>query len=540
MAVKGKLVEQDPTEEPASELAKKIFSGNDSKNSKNDTRKDKGIIELTGEEELPSGWTIVKFGDVASYKKGPFGSSITKSMFVPKSTDTFKIYEQKNAIRKNAFLGDYYITKEKYETLKTNDVIPNDIIVSCAGTVGETFVLPPDSEPGIINQALMRVRLTDHVIPEYYLMYFESVLEEQIKGKSKGSAIKNIPPVKVLKNIDFLLPPFEEQRRIVHKVEMLKAEIDQLGRYLERKERLEIVLPQSVISAISNCQNEEELKVQLELVIEHFTEVFQTPESLQELRNVILQLAIQGKLVPQNPIDEPAGELLKHIQAEKELLVKAKKTKQEQALSEIEDDEIPFEIPESWQWVRLSEICEYIQRGKSPKYSPIEKYPVIAQKCVQWTGVSLENALFIEPSSIEKYTEERFLQHGDILWNSTGRGSCGRVGKFSDSIRNGFEKIVADSHVTVVRCFKQYVNFDYLFMWLKSPEVQSVIESKASGSTNQIELATSTIKEQLISLPPLNEQKRIVNKIESLLVVINQLEKEMLHKQRVVNAMAAV
>lgn len=245
--------------------------------------------------------------------------------------------------------------------------------------------------------------------------------------------------------------------------------------------------------------------------------------NVKALKDKILQLAIQGKLVEQDENDEPALVLLNRIKEEKEKLIKEKKIKKEKPLPEIMEEEKSFELPNGWEWVRLGEISEYIQRGKSPKYSNVEKYPVIAQKCVQWSGVSLEKALFIEPDSITKYGEERFLVHGDLLWNSTGTGSCGRIGKFTDSIRNGFDKIVADSHVTVIRCFKKYINYEYLFIWLSSPEVQSVIESKASGSTNQIELSTVTIKNYLISLPPLEEQERIVKKVNELFSLVEEL-----------------
>src|SRR5699024_2181651 len=200
------------------------------------------------------------------------------------------------------------------------------------------------------------------------------------------------------------------------------------------------------------------------------------------------------------------------------------KIKKQKELSEITDEEIPFDIPDSWKWVRLSEISEYIQRGKSPKYSHIKKYPVVAQKCNQWSGFSLEKAKFIDPQSIESYKHERLLQDGDLMWNSTGLGTLGRVAIYEES-KNPYELAVADSHVTVIRPLKQYVIYKYMYYYIANPTVQKVIEEQSSGSTKQIELSTNTVKSYLLPLPPLGEQKRIVHEIEEMLPYTKQLIK---------------
>ncbi|PFJ81436.1 hypothetical protein COI95_08700 [Bacillus cereus] len=240
-AIKGKLVPQDENDEPASVLLEKIMIEKNQLIKEKKIKKEKPLPEIIDKEipfELPVGWGIVRFGDIAVYKKGPFGSSITKSMFVPKSETTAKVYEQKNAIYQNSELGEYYISKEKFNELKNFEVFPNDIIVSCAGTIGKTFIMPEDIQPGIINQALMKITLSDYIDKNFFLIYFDYILSSEITEKSKGSAMKNIPPLKLLKNIVFVLPPLEEQKRIVKKVNQLMSLCDELEVNIEQS-RLE-------------------------------------------------------------------------------------------------------------------------------------------------------------------------------------------------------------------------------------------------------------------------------------------------------------
>ena len=257
----------------------------------------------------------------------------------------------------------------------------------------------------------------------------------------------------------------------------------------------------------------------------------------QQLKNSILQMAVQGKLVPQDTNDEPASVLLERIRTEKERLIKEKKIKREKNPSvifkgadntpyeKIGDevrslaDEVPFDIPDSWEWVRLIDVCEYIQRGKSPKYSPIKKYPVVAQKCNQWSGFSIEKAQFIEPNSLSSYGPERLLQDNDLMWNSTGLGTLGRMAIYKTAA-NPYELAVADSHVTVIRPLKQFVLPEYLYYYFANPSVQSVIEDQADGTTKQKELATATIKAYLTPIPPLDEQRRILAKLTEVLPVV--------------------
>ena len=231
-AVQGKLTERDPADEPASELLKRIKKEKEALMKSGKIKKEKPLPEITEDEkpfDIPEQWCSVRIGDVGIYKKGPFGSSLTKSMFVPKSLDAVKVYEQKNAIQKDHTLGEYYIARDYFEKkMRGFEIFPGDIIVSCAGTIGETYVMPENIEQGIINQALMRMKIVPSIDLDYFLLYFDYVLKIDAQGSSKGSAIKNIPPFEIFKKMILPLPPLAEQKRIVKRVDELLALCDEL------------------------------------------------------------------------------------------------------------------------------------------------------------------------------------------------------------------------------------------------------------------------------------------------------------------------
>lgn len=244
----------------------------------------------------------------------------------------------------------------------------------------------------------------------------------------------------------------------------------------------------------------------------------------QELKNSILQLAIQGKLVPQHAEEGTAEELYNQIQAEKQKLIKAGKIKKEKPLPEITDDEKPFEIPNSWKWVRLNSlVIKDIRRGKSPKYVVKSDVVAFAQKCNTKLGyIDLSLAKFIDESVLSKYDEVEFLQNNDIIINSTGTGTLGRVGIFNSTDNPQNLIILPDSHVTTIR-LTELVYCYYMFYCLKN--FQSYFEKCGDGSTKQKELKPETIKNVFVPLPPLAEQKRIVAKIENLLPYVERYEK---------------
>ena len=400
-------------------------------------------------------------------------------------------------------LNGVHRVSEKVYNQRNVRAVPqkNDLIFAREAPAGNIAVI--QDEKVCLGQRTVLLRPITHCILPQYLAYYilAPSSQQSLVEKSSGTTVAHVN-LSDFRPYLIAVPPIDEQKRIVNKLKELLPLLDKYNCYADKLSRLN-----NEINTL--------------------------------LKKSILQEAIQGRLVPQIAEEGTAKELLEQIKAEKLKLVKESKLKKS-ALNESVifrgddnkyweksedgavciDEEIPFEIPSNWAWVRLDDICSFIHRGKSPKYSPIKKYPVVAQKCNQWDGFSIEKAKFIEPQSISSYNEEYFLQDRDLMWNSTGLGTLGRMAIYY-MILNPYELAVADSHVTVIRPYKTHIVSEYLYYYFASNTVQSVIEDKSDGSTKQKELATKTVKAYLVPIPPFAEQQRIVQKIKSVTSIMS-------------------
>ena len=436
--------------------------------------------------EIPQGWEWCRLNDLALYRKGPFGSSLTKSMFVAKSTQSIKVYEQKNAIQKDCTLGDYYISKEKFETMQSFVVKPNDIIVSCAGTIGETYLLPSDASVGIINQALMRVTLFDLNMVEYWQIYFAYMLLNEAQMKGSGSAIKNIPPFEYLKAVLVPIPPLSEQNRLVERYNIL---LSLIGKYELEANKL-------------NCLNQ---------------------KVYDKLKKSVLQEAIRGKLVPQLAEEGSAQDLLEQIKLEKQKLVKEGKLKKsalitstifrgddnkyyEQTGKKCLDitEQIPFEIPNSWTWARMGQVGDW-GAGSTPQRGNQDYYG----GNILWlkTG-ELNNDIVYDTE--EKITQRAF-QDCSLRMNKIGDVLIAMYGATIGKLA-----IVGKELTTNQACCgcTPYVVYNWFLFYFLMASRDSFIKKGEGGA--QPNISRVKLVEHLIPLPPLNEQKRIVKRIETL------------------------
>ena len=453
-----------------------------------------GEVKCIDEEmpfESPQGWEWCRLNDLALYRKGPFGSSLTKSMFVAKSNQSIKVYEQKNAIQKDYTLGDYYISKEKFETMQSFIVKPNDIIVSCAGTIGETYRLPSDAPIGIINQALMRVTLFDLNMAEYWQIYFAYMLLNEAQMKGAGSAIKNIPPFEYLKAVLVPVPPLSEQNRLVERYNVILSLID--------KYELEANKLNSLNQNIYD-----------------------------KLKKSVLQEAIQGKLVPQIAEEGTAQELLEQIKAEKQKLVKNGKLKKSAlAVStifrgddnkywekstecmECIDDKIPFEIPSTWCWVRHNQLFE-ISGGSQPPKSQFVDNPKSGYIRLYQIRDYGSNPM---PVYIPKEKANKITKEGDIILARYG-GSLGKVFWAKDGAYNV-------AMAKVIPLFdSEFVNKQYLFLFYQSSIYQYLVKDHSRSA--QAGFNKDDLTDLFFPLPPLEEQSRIVEKYKSVTSIMSR------------------
>ena len=417
--------------------------------------------KIDGPFEIPESWEWCRVADIAnSILYGVSESAKPNGRYkLLRITDI-----QENKVDWNSVPFTNYDEEDARKYLLNN----GDILFARTGaTVGKSYLVADITLDSIYASYLIRIQTSKNVSPEYFKRFFESgYYWEQISSSSVGVGQPNVNGTS-LANLLIPIPPFDEQKRIV----------------LESEKWFSLI---ESIEKESDC---------LSLNIER-------------AKSFILNFAITGKLVPQAPSDEPAIELLKRINPD---------------FRPCDNSQYPYDIPGSWQFATLGEVTSFLSRGKSPKYSEERKYPVFAQKCNQWEGITLEKVQFLEPSTLQKWPDEYKLQDGDVLINSTGTGTLGRTGIFYKNILGGYPFILPDSHVTVVRGNKEILSQEYLFLISRSLYMQKWMIDNMVGSTNQKELYPKALEGFMLAIPPRAEQdrivsyvKRVIDKVESL------------------------
>ena len=396
---------------------------------------------------MPDGWAWCRLSNACSILMGqsPEGTSVSNN------TNGMEFHQGK------IFFTNKYLAESGSYTAEITRIAPESSLLLCVrAPVGVVNITKREI---CIGRGLCAIK-PNYIIDENFWFYWIQCLKADFEQKATGTTFKAIS-VDIIKQQLIPLPPLLEQQLIINTIERI----------------------------FSHIENLEKEKNDLQNII-------------KQTKSKILDLAIHGKLVSQDPNDEPAEELLKRIA-----------TSDNRPYKKFEEEE-PFEIPSNWSWCFLGDICSKIKRGKSPKYVDKSTIMAFAQKCNQKDGpTSLDKALYIDETTLKKYPEEEKMQFNDIVINSTGTGTLGRVGIFNCSIPNDVNAVYPDSHVTTVRILPE---IDKLYCYYFIKNKQSYLETIGEGSTNQKELKPDTISSLCFPLPPYPEQKRIVFKIEEL------------------------
>ena len=527
LAVQGKLVPQDPGDEPANALLERIHSEKSRLVKEGKIRKDKPLAEISEDEkpfELPSGWTWTRLGQI-----GEIGSS-SRVHQRDWTSEGVPFYRAREIVHLSSFgsvPNDLFISEALFAELSAGGLIPeaNDLMLTGVGTIGVPYVVR-DTDRFYFKDASVLIFKNRYVLCPYFLFYFmkSPYWVDIIHANSMGTTVHTLTIGRACE-VPFALPPIAEQSRIVAHVEELMALCDAL----EAKGKLEAEqharLVGSLFESLANSESAHALAENWQRIATHFDLLLDRPAAVDALEQTILQLAVRGLLVPQDPADEPASVLLQKIRQEKDHQIAAGKIKRDKPLPPINDEEKPFELPEGWEWARFGEITN-ISSGvtlgrKTPIKDPIS-LPYLRVANVQRWQLALNELkeLMIDRSELERFQ----IQKNDLL--ITEGGDWDKVGR--TCIWHGQVPVcLHQNHVFKARGLTGQWSPVWAELYLNSTDARAYFSSSAKQTTNLASINMTELKRCVFPMPPLYEQSRIVARVTELRALCAQLRERL-------------
>ncbi|MEM8051338.1 restriction endonuclease subunit S [Morganella morganii] len=524
LAVRGKLVPQDPNDEPASELLKRIAAEKAELVKQGKIKKQKPLPEISDDEkpfELPAGWEWVRLGTIGEIVGGG----------TPKSDNPQ--YWAKEGI-KWLTPADLYGLKGKYVSSGARDITADGLSNSSARLMPEGTVLFSSRAPigyvAISNAELSTNQGFKSCVPYIkkssdYIYYYLLSAAKKIDEKASGTTFKEVSGA-IVSKILIPLPPLEEQSRIVKTVDDLMIICDQLEQQsitsLEAHQRL----VETLLATLTDSQNAKELSDNWARISQHFDTLFTTKASIDALKQTILQLAVMGKLVPQDPNDEPASELLKRIEQEKTQLVKEGKIKKQKPLPPVSDEEKPFELPQGWEWCRIIEIAQ-VGTGATPSRDNPDYWETPEFNWVTSGETSLpfifNTAEKISGKAV-KETNVSIYSPGTLIIAMYGQGKTrGQITELCISAGTN-QACAAIQLFNTNECHRCYIKLFF------EKSYKDLRELAAGGAQPNLNLAK--VSNTLVPIPPLSEQIKITCKVEELIKVCDTLKSSMQSAQQ--------
>lgn len=507
LAVRGKLVEQDPSDEPASVLLERIAEEKTRLVKEGKIKKPKKLPHVSEKDkyfQTPKKWEWVRLGNLFNSIMSGGTPNKSNPEFWGGKIPWASVKDLGKS--KNIEKTIDYITAEG---LKAGSKLADsgDILICTRMGLGKVAIC---SRPVAINQDIKAVKLSSGTSIDFFLIAYKAL---DIIGT--GTTVSGITQDKLL-NYIIGLPPLEEQHRIVKKVDELMALCDQLEQEVSDQLKAHEVLVDTLLDALTRSADAAELTENWGRVAEHFDTLFTTEASIDKLKKTILQLAVMGRLVEQDPNDEPASVLLEKMAEEKTKLVGEGKIKKLRRLSTPPIDEVPFELPHNWQWCRLPDIGE-LARGKSkhrPRNDP-SLYQGGTTPLVQTGDVARADRKITTHTA--QYNEIGVAQ--SKLWPA-GTLCITIAANIGDTGILEFEACFPDSVVGFTP-FSPGLKNEYFEYFLRT--AKRYLEEFAP-STAQKNINLDVLQHILVPLPPTNELHKIVNKLDKLMALCDQLK----------------
>jgi type I restriction enzyme S subunit len=509
LAVRGKLVPQDPNDESASELLKRIQAEKDKLIAEVKIKKDKPLAAITEDEkpfELPDGWEWTRLGEITNF-------GVTEKLELI-SDDTW-VLDLEDIEKDTSKLIQKFRFSERRSLSSKNSFQAGDVLYGKLRPYLNKVVVA--DEAGVCTTEILPVRCYGPFSSNYFKFTLKSpYFINYVNARSYGMKMPRLGTEDGRKAY-FPLPPLAEQQRIVAKVDELMALCDQL----EQQQTISITAHQmlvgTLLKTLTESENAEQLAQNWAILSEHFDTLFTTEHSIDQLKQTLLQLAVMGKLVPQDPNDEPASELYRRIQVEKAKLTAEGKIKKDKALPPITDEEKPFRLPEGWEWARLQSVID-VRDGThdSPKEAVgLKTYPLVTSKDFVDGDINFDTAKKISETDHLEISKRSLVEKYDILFSMIG-GNIGNQVMVNDdrpfSVKNVALFKYYDKSLTLPFFIKKYTE-----------NLAVSLQSTAIGGAQPF-VALGALRNLIIALPPLVEQHRIVAKVDELMALCDTLK----------------
>lgn len=514
LAVRGKLVPQDLDDEAVVDYLEILSKKKDDFFKAKKVTNEKRSFQFDDNGKCPNGWVKVKLIDLA-YPQPGFAF---KSNFFNEVGDGLPLIRIRDVGQ--PFSGTFYSGNYNEEFL----VNKGDFLISMDG---EFRVAKWCGDKALLNQRVSRLLFYDNEIAKEFVVICLQIELKKIQGSKAYTTVDHLSGKQISGSV-ISLPPLAEQHRIVAKVDELMALCDQLEQQQTSTNATHHQLVELLLQNLTAATGPEAFATAWQRIATNFDTLFTTEYSIDQLKQTILQLAVMGKLVPQDPKDEPASELLKKIAREKERLVKEGKIKRQEKLPEITEEEKPFDLPRGWEWSYLSQITLLITDGKHGDCQNEEGsgYYFLSAKDVKNERLNYDFAREINYKEFLETHNRTDLKSGDICMVNTG-ATVGKLAIAPDDSRTNrttFQKSVA-----VIKPVYNLVSSEYLKVFLLSEGEKFLKKSGGSAINN---LLLGDLKKKVTPFPPLSEQHRIVAKVDELFALCDALKERIKEAQQ--------